>query len=34
MGFEFKEKKVFDAFSVSGFREGLGGNADGKQLDR
>ena len=34
MIFEFKEKKVFDAFSVSRFREGLGGNADGKQLDR
>ena len=34
MIFEFKEKKVFDAFSVSGFREALGENADGKQLDR
>ena len=34
MIFGIKEKKEFDAFSVSGFREPLGGNADGKQLDR
>ena len=32
MIFESKEKKVFDAFSVSGFREGLGGERGRKTV--